>query len=169
MSSATASSMAVPGQRLAALGPLTAGHGTYAQDGGIFASILGTWSVSQNEVTVVRQGKTIGTAQVLQLRDTVVCRVIKATSRQVVVDILCVGDTVLQEAFPGTIRREDVRTHDLDKLVLEDMFAPGALVNALVLSFGDARSYFLSTAKAGLGVIQIQQQGDSEAADMETD
>lgn len=159
---------ALPGQRLADAGALTAGVGTYAHDGGIFASVLGSWRVSASgQVEVTRAGKTIGTAQVLRLGDTVICKAVKVTTRQVIVDILCVGETVLQEAFPGTIRLEDVRSHDVDKLVLEDMFSPGMLVKAAVLSFGDTRSYFLSTAKPGMGIVKAQPQPASDA--METD
>jgi exosome complex component CSL4 len=167
MSSATGG-VALPGQRLADAGALTAGEGTYAHDGGIFASVLGAWRVAADgRVEVKRAGKAIGTAQVLRLGDTVVCRAVKVTPRQVVVDILCVGDTVLQEAFPGTLRLEDVRSHDVDKLVQEDMFSPGMLVKAAVLSFGDTRSYFLSTAKPGMGIVKAQSQPASDA--METD
>lgn len=161
----SSSTTALPGQRLADAGTLSAGRGTYTHDGGIFASVLGSWSVNaRGQVEVARAGKTIGTAQVLRLGDAVVCRAVKATARHVLVDILCVGETVLQEAFPGTIRLEDVRSHDVDKLVLEDMFRPGMLIKALVLSFGDTRSYFLSTAKPGLGIVKVQP---SDA--METD
>ncbi|RLN88651.1 hypothetical protein BBJ28_00017672 [Nothophytophthora sp. Chile5] len=162
--------VAVPGQRLAAAdGQLKAGHGTYVRDGAIYASICGKWAASHGVVAVARAHKTVGSAQVLRLGDLVICRVVKITSRQVMVDILCVGETVLKEAFPGTIRLEDVRNHDVDKLAMEDVFSPGMLVKAAVLSFGDTRSYFLSTAKPGLGIVRQPSQKDSEATDMETD
>ncbi|KAG7389029.1 Exosome complex component CSL4 [Phytophthora boehmeriae] len=166
----SAGDVAVPGQRLAtADGKLKAGGGTYARDGAIFASIFGKWKISENTVEVTRANKTVGSAQVLRLGDVVICRVVKITSRQVMVDILCVGETVLKEAFPGTIRLEDVRNHDIDKLVMEEVFSPNMLVKAAVLSFGDTRSYFLSTAKPGLGVVRQPAQQDSQATDMETD
>lgn len=161
-------SVAVPGQRLAPLAQHRAGHGTYVRDDAIYASILGTWSVSHGEVRVERAGRTVGSAQVLRLNDAVICRVAKVTSRQVLVDIVAVRDIALQESFPGTIRLEDVRSHDIDKLVIEDIFSPGMLVKAVVLSFGDTRSYFLSTAKPGLGVVHTAP-APAEATDMETD
>jgi exosome complex component CSL4 len=162
--------VAVPGQRLAtADGKLKAGSGAYARDGAIFASVCGNWRISQDVVEVSRANKTLATAQVLRLGDVVICRVAKITSRQVMVDVLCVGVVVLKEAFPGTIRLEDVRSHDIDKLVMEDIFSPGMLVKAAVLSFGDTRSYFLSTAKPGLGVVRQPAEQDSQTTDMETD
>lgn len=163
------SSVAVPGQRLASHAELRAGHGTYVRDGAIYASILGAWKISQNEVSIERAGRTVGSAQVLRLRDPVICKVTKVTSRQVLVDIISVNGIALQESFPGTIRLEDVRTNDIDKLVMEDVFSPGMLVKAIVLSFGDTRSYFLSTAKAGLGVVRASQQQEDGSTDMETD
>ncbi|KAE9233421.1 hypothetical protein PF005_g2333 [Phytophthora fragariae] len=166
----SAGDVAVPGQRLAAAdGKLKAGSGAYVRDGAIFASICGQWRISQDVVEVSRSGKTVASAQVLRLGDVVLCRVAKITSRQVMVDILCVGETVLKEAFPGTIRLEDVRNHDIDKLVMEEVFSPGNLVKAAVLSFGDTRSYFLSTAKPGLGVVRPPTEQDSQTTDMETD
>ena len=36
---------------------------------------------------------------------------------------------------------------------MEDCFLPGDIVRALVASIGDSRSYFLSTARADLGVV----------------
>ncbi|KAF1772493.1 Exosome complex component CSL4 [Phytophthora cactorum] len=156
----SAGEVAVPGQRLAtADGKLKAGNGAYMRD----------WRISQDVVEVTRTNKTVASAQVLRLGDIVICRVAKITSRQVMVDILCVGETVLKEAFPGTIRLEDVRNHDIDKLVMEEVFSPGMLVKAAVLSFGDTRSYFLSTAKPGLGVVRQPTQQDSQTTDMETD
>ncbi|GMF26088.1 unnamed protein product [Phytophthora lilii] len=166
----SAGDVAVPGQRLAAAdGQLKAGSGAYVRDGAIFASICGKWNISEGVVEVARANKTVASAQVLRLGDVVICRVAKITSRQVMVDILCVGETVLKEAFPGTIRLEDVRNHDIDKLVMEEVFSPRMLVKAAVLSFGDTRSYFLSTAKPGLGVVRLPTEQDSQTTDMETD
>jgi exosome complex component CSL4 len=161
--------LAVPGQRLAALQPLRAGVGTYVRDGSIYASIAGTCQVSAaQEISVARADKVVGSAQVLRLGDVVICKVTKVTSRQVLVDIVCVRDVVLQEAFPGTIRIEDVRHHDVDKLVMDELFSPGMLVKAAVLSYGDTRSYFLSTARPGLGVVRaVQQSGASGDVDMQ--
>ncbi|KAL4111331.1 hypothetical protein PRIC1_003012 [Phytophthora ramorum] len=168
--SSAAGDVAVPGQRLAtADGKLKPGSGAYVHNGAIFASICGTWSISQDVVEVTRANKTVASAQVLRLGDVVLCRVVKITSRQVMVDILCVDETVLKEAFPGTIRLEDVRNHDVDKLVMEEVFSPGMLVKAAVLSFGDTRSYFLSTAKSGLGVVRQPTEQDSQTTDMETE
>jgi exosome complex component CSL4 len=115
--------------------------------------------------------------------DVVTCRVIKITQRMAMVDILVLHPTVstlpepatgapaamaaatlsapavtaepcvLDEALAGTIRQRDIRAHDIDSVEVYKCFRPNDLVKAQVLSLGDARSYFLSTARNDLGVI----------------
>ena len=53
--------------------------------------------------------------------------------------------------YPG--RLQDVRATEVDKLDIYDCFRPGDVIKAEVLSLGDARSYYLSTAKNELGVV----------------
>ncbi|CAD6888757.1 unnamed protein product [Tilletia controversa] len=55
--------------------------------------------------------------------------------------------------FTGVIRAQDVRATEKDKIRLADCFRVGDIVRASVISLGDARSYFLSTAENRLGVI----------------
>ncbi len=55
--------------------------------------------------------------------------------------------------FQGVVRTQDVRTTEKDKVKLADCFRPGDIVRATVISLGDARSYYLSTAGNELGVI----------------
>ncbi|CAI5482842.1 unnamed protein product [Closterium sp. Yama58-4] len=50
-------------------------------------------------------------------------------------------------------RQQDVRATEIDKVDLLASFRPGDLIRAQVLSLGDSRAYFLSTAKNDLGVI----------------
>ncbi|DBA02067.1 TPA: hypothetical protein N0F65_000314 [Lagenidium giganteum] len=149
-----------PGTRIGELSSTKPGHGTYVMADGIYASIAGVTRVHEGEVSVRRSGKTLGSAQVLGLDDPVLARIVKVTARQLLVDIVCVRDTVLQESFAGTLRLEDVRSYDVDKVDLEKMFSPGMLLKAVVLSYGDTRSYFLSTAKSGMGIVRpINNEG----------
>ncbi|EPS72769.1 hypothetical protein M569_01989, partial [Genlisea aurea] len=50
-------------------------------------------------------------------------------------------------------RQQDVRATEIDKVDMHSSFRPGDVVKALVLSLGDARAYYLSTAKNELGVV----------------
>jgi exosome complex component CSL4 len=60
---------------------------------------------------------------------------------------------ILDESLAGTIRQRDVRAFDIDSVEIYKSFRPADLVRAQVLSLGDARSYFLSTARNDLGVV----------------
>eukprot|EP00897_Mesotaenium_endlicherianum_P008388 jgi/Mesen1/7578/ME000392S06845 len=80
-------------------------------------------------------------------------QVMKVNPRMAVVDILCVGQKAASGHFSGIIRQQDVRATEIDKVDLYLCFRPGDLVRAEVLSLGDARSYYLSTAKNELGVV----------------
>ncbi|KAG9411884.1 Exosome complex component CSL4 [Aphanomyces cochlioides] len=151
-------SAVIPGQRLGKEGDYMAGSGTYVMNGNIFASVAGFITpVLHMALNVERPAtKRIATQGVPRVDDFVVGKITKVTPSQLQIDIHSVNDTVLLEPFAGTLRKEDVRPMEIDKLQLEEMFRPGDVIKAVVLSFGDSRSYFLTTAKPGLGVMQIQ-------------
>ncbi|KAI6685072.1 hypothetical protein NL676_030985 [Syzygium grande] len=86
----------------------------------------------------------------------VIARVTKVLSRMASADILCVGPKSVREKFTGTIRQQDVRATEIDKVDMHLSFRPGDIVRALVLSLGDARAYYLSTAKNELGVVSAE-------------
>jgi exosome complex component CSL4 len=55
--------------------------------------------------------------------------------------------------FPHLCRLQDVRATEIDKVVMVECFRPGDVVRAEVLSLGDARSFYLTTAQNDLGVV----------------
>jgi len=85
--------------------------------------------------------------------DVVTARVVRITPRLASVDILCVGPHPIPQRYSGIIRVQDVRATEIDKVQLHSSFRPGDVVRAEVLSLGDSRSYFLTTAKNELGVV----------------
>ena len=56
--------------------------------------------------------------------------------------------------FAGVVRRQDARAHAVDSVELERCFRAGDVVRAKVLSLGDARSFYLTTAGDDLGVVR---------------
>jgi exosome complex component CSL4 len=50
-------------------------------------------------------------------------------------------------------RQQDVRSTEIDKVDMHTSFRSGDIIRAEVLSLGDARAYYLSTAKNELGVV----------------
>ncbi|NXA42302.1 EXOS1 protein, partial [Eudromia elegans] len=115
----------------------------------------------------------------------VTCKVCSINARFAKVHILYVGATPLKAAFRGTIRREDIRATEKDKVEVYKSFRPGDIVLAKVVSFpggrvrgprsrplgafpltrvrqislGDAQSnYLLSTAENELGVVVARSE-----------
>jgi exosome complex component CSL4 len=88
-----------------------------------------------------------------EINDTVTCKVIKVTPWYAKVKILCVAGRVMTSEVDGMIRVQDIRATEIDKVKIEESFRPGDVVLATVLSLGDSRSYYLSTAKNELGVV----------------
>lgn len=74
------------------------------------------------------------------------------------VAILGVETTSLKEPFKGTIRKEDVRATEKDKVEMYKSFRPGDIVLARVLTL-HTQTYLLSTAENELGVIFAKSEG----------
>ncbi|KFQ91192.1 Exosome complex component CSL4, partial [Nipponia nippon] len=138
-----------------------AGSGTYTRHGFIFSSLAGCLEKRSEDgglplVSVVRDAE----AQLLpDVGAVVTCKVCSINSRFAKVHILYVGSTPLKSTFRGTIRREDIRATEKDKVEVYKSFRPGDIVLAKVISLGDAQSnYLLSTAENELGVVVARSE-----------
>lgn len=171
----TTSSLVVPGQILASTSTHLPGPGTHVYETNILASIIGTSSVAKPTggngkptISVPRlqeQLRSDNTTSLLpRVTSTVLCRVTRVSQRQLTASILLVDpspqdvlsytqttDDDLQ--FQAVLRREDVRTHEKDKVVMNDMYRVGDIVRATVISLGDERNYYISTAGNEFGVV----------------
>jgi exosome complex component CSL4 len=78
--------------------------------------------------------------------DIVLARILRTNYNQAYVDVLCLGDESLAAPVKAVIRREDIRETEVDKVVVQDFFKPFDVVRAVVISLGDNKHYFLSTA-----------------------
>jgi len=145
----------VPGEMIGSLPDFKAGSGTHVRGGEIFASITGyvhaSSDVSPPVVSVLHA--THKPTVVPKQGDVVICKVIKVNPRQASVKIVCVGENPLVSDFPGIIRSLEVRQTQVDEVEIYNCFRPGDIVRAEVISLGDKRSYYLSTAKNEYGVI----------------
>ena len=144
-----------PGQRLGSTHELRVGDGAYEWGTEIRAAVVGRCSVlnETGQLPVVSVAHKKAGTLVPTIGETVTCRVSRIASRMATVEILCVGIEPLSEPCAGLIRREDVRDFDLDKVAVHTSFRPGDIVQARVLSLGDARAYLLTTAAFEFGVV----------------
>jgi len=166
---AAAQSWVCPGDRLRHSSEVVAGRGTYVReiDGTVCASLAGAASltpaaaVGERPLVEVLRGRR--GAALPEPGAVVLARVKNVTPRLATCDVVCVGEAAVDEAFSGVIRQQDVRATEVDRVVLYDCFRPGDIVRAQVLSLGDARSYFLSTAGDDLGVVHARAAASGEA------
>uniref|UniRef100_F6PUU2 Exosome component 1 n=1 Tax=Equus caballus TaxID=9796 RepID=F6PUU2_HORSE len=127
----------VPGERLCNLEEGSPGSGTYTRHGYIFSSLAGCLTKSSENgalpvVSVMRETE----SQLLpDVGAIVTCKVSSINSRFAKVHILYVGSTPLKNSFRGTIRKEDVRATEKDKVEIYKSFRPGDIVLAKVVSF----------------------------------
>ncbi|XP_065836526.1 exosome complex component CSL4-like [Oscarella lobularis] len=156
----------LPGERLGTTEEFTCGNGTYERDGYVYSTLVGfpKKRASDDEkkppvITIVSIKKQNATV-LPEIGMVVTCKVSSINYRMAKVAILGVEDRIIKDTFRGTIRKEDVRATERDKVEIQKSFRPGDIVRAKVISLGDAqsRSYFLSTAENSLGVIVAESE-----------
>ncbi len=149
----------VPGQRLGHVDDFKPSDGTHVHKQYTYSSVVGYKQIIEPEeqstdlrprICVIKEKEP---SLVPQIGSIVTAKVLRVNPRFASVSILCVGTRALKEEFNGIIRSQDVRATETDKVEIYKSFRPGDIVKAEVISLGDSRSYFLSTAKNELGVI----------------
>lgn len=145
----------LPGTRIGGTAELLAGNGTYVFDDIIYASVLGL-----KKVTSSKDGKFTVEIEhnkppsvVPKIEDVVTARITRINTRFAAADILCVGSKILPNTFPGQVRARDVREFEVDSVEIYKSFKPGDIIKAKIISLGDSRSYYLSTASNEHGVM----------------
>ncbi|XP_026423001.1 exosome complex component CSL4-like isoform X4 [Papaver somniferum] len=157
--------MVTPGEVLGYSSTLIPGKGAYLHNKTIYASLTGrrviippsSDSPDQRSIVEVTGHKAHGA--VPEPGSIVIARVTKVMAKMASADIMCVGTKSVKEKFSGVIRQQDVRATEIDKVDMHLSFRHGDIVKALVLSLGDARAYYLSTAKNELGVVSAESIG----------
>ncbi|EIE25237.1 hypothetical protein COCSUDRAFT_52805 [Coccomyxa subellipsoidea C-169] len=148
-----------PGERLFKAAEYVASSGTYVKGDHICASLVGIpqsfagSSSAEDKRPVVEVLRSGSRAKVPETGNIVIAKVNKVNPRLASASLLCVNTQPLTDSFSGIIRQQDVRATEIDKVEMYSCFRPGDLVRAEVISLGDSRSYYLSTAKNDLGVV----------------
>ncbi|KAL1340053.1 hypothetical protein HN51_028325 [Arachis hypogaea] len=156
--------LVTPGEVLGRVSDIKPGRGAYAalHNETVYASLTGFRrtlspppdSSDQRPTVEVTGHKAHG--PVPQPGSIVIARITEVMAKTASADIMCVGPKSVREKFTGIIRQQDVRATEIDKVDMHLSFHPGDIVKALVLSLGDSRAYFLSTAKNELGVVSAE-------------
>ncbi|XP_042869230.1 exosome complex component CSL4-like [Penaeus japonicus] len=145
----------LPGQRICeATSSHVAGDGTYLFNKYIYASQAGRVIVEPRAgLQVVKVSLGLQGTVMPEVGSIVTCRVLTVNPNQASVSILCVGFHLLHTPVSGTVRKQNVRDHQIDLVEMYNSFRPNDIILATVLSLGDVRNYELSTAGTELGVV----------------
>ncbi|KAF4550622.1 Exosome component EXOSC1/CSL4-like protein [Elsinoe fawcettii] len=68
----------------------------------------------------------------------------------------------LPYAHQALIRQQDIRATEIDKVTVPGSFQVGDIVRAVVISIGDERNYYCSTARDELGVVLGRSERGTE-------
>jgi len=159
-------SKVAPGDRICAARKMHPGPGTYIRGGHIFSSVVGKLVLStstaaedkepKNVVSVeLERGRQYASSQILTVGKTVLCKILRITMQEATVDVMAADEIgSLREHHGGIIRKENVRIGATEEVQIYESFRPGDFVLAKIISLGDSRRYYLSTAENDLGVIQ---------------
>ncbi|KAL7417685.1 hypothetical protein BDY24DRAFT_375741 [Mrakia frigida] len=152
MASTSMNDILLPGMPIPGLvAPLpSSGKGTYLDGNYILASTVGRLNKDGSTVTVTSNASS---NPVPEPNSVVIGTITRLTPQQATVAITVVDGRPTGEEFQGVVRVQDIRLTERDKLRVVDSFRLGDTVRAVVISLGDARSYYLSTARNDLGVL----------------
>ncbi|KAG9151608.1 hypothetical protein Leryth_019964 [Lithospermum erythrorhizon] len=128
-----------PGEVLGSISEIIAGKGAYvsSQNNLVYASLTGFRSLIPHSTTQRPTVEVIGHkahGAVPEPGVVVLARVTKVMAKMASADIMCVGAKAVREKFTGTIRQQDVRATEIDKVDMHSSFRPGDIVKALVVS-----------------------------------
>ncbi|KAK5117739.1 hypothetical protein LTR85_008714 [Meristemomyces frigidus] len=165
MSSTT---IALPGQTLGPTSANNIGSGTHIHDSHLIASIAGLLT-SIPSTTKATKLPTVSIARptgplLPEVGTTVLGKITRTNPRQANLSILALGPTgehtvAAGDSFPAVIRQQDIRATEIDKVKVSESFRVGDVVRAVVISLGDERSYYCSTAKNEFGVVMARGEG----------
>ncbi|KAJ7786441.1 hypothetical protein B0H16DRAFT_31447 [Mycena metata] len=149
----SSSSYCLPGQPipLPRNGPVPQlGGGIYVRDSELRASLVG---IPQQEGPVLSISRV--RPRPPAINSVVLGSVTRLSPLQATLSISVVDGVPLPagEEFTGVIRSQDVRATEKDRVKIGDSFRGGDVVRGVVISLGDARSYFVTTARNDLGVV----------------
>ncbi|KAK3059044.1 exosome 3'-_5 exonuclease subunit ski4 (Csl4) [Extremus antarcticus] len=161
-----ASTIALPGQLLGPTKSNTIGPVTHISGPNLYASIAGplvsTPSTSKSSPAATISIPRPSGALLPELATTVIGKITRTNPRQASLSILALGPngaSVLREPLPALIRQQDIRATEIDKVKVAESFRVGDVVRAVVISLGDERAYYLTTARNELGVVMAWSEG----------
>lgn len=160
-----APSTALPGQLLGPTTTTNVGAGTHIHGTQLCASIAGTPTTTKSSQTSTTTIPRLTGPLLPEVGTIVLGKITRTNARQATLSILALGSnggSVLKEPLPALIRQQDIRATEIDKVKVAESFRTGDVVRAVVISLGDERSYYCSTAKNEFGVVMAWAEGGQQ-------
>ena len=112
---------------------------------------------------MLEEGRQYASSQILSIGHRVLGKVTRIMNNTATIEIVAANEIgPLREKNSGIIRKEDVRVAATEEVQIYESFRPGDIVYAKVISLGDSRRYYLSTAENELGVIRAVSASSGE-------
>lgn len=152
--------LVLPGDDLGPIDGAECGAGVYASGECVRASLAGRVTRGPGGLVAVARdarGPRGGGGGAPEVGAFVLARVTRITTLTAHADVLLVGDAPPAGggAWSGVVKKEYVAGAgvEVDKLRIDECFRPGDVIRAEVVSLGDKRSLYLSTARDECGVV----------------
>ena len=151
-----------PGDVVGTVGQYRPGEGTFVRAQTLHASVTGELLCSTaddgvGEPPIIRVKPRRRPGARADVDALCVARVQRIGAQHIQLEILRANGENLIEPCSAILRREDVRATEPDTVDLAAIACAGDLINARVVSLGDARGVYLSIAAEGLGVVSSQE------------
>ncbi|KAM3416453.1 hypothetical protein BST61_g8048 [Cercospora zeina] len=157
-----ASNLVLPGTSLGAAEKNEIGTGTHIHGQDLCASIAGPVQSSKTTKPPTTSVQRATGPLLLEVGTVILGRITRTNARQANVAILALGSNgehnVSSDPFPALIRQQDIRATEIAKVKVTESFRVGDIVRAVVISLGDERSYYLSTARNEFGVVMATSE-----------
>ncbi len=170
----SAGSKVAPGDKIGSAKKLKIGSGCYVRGSSVYSSVVGTLALtsgkedeSNNSMieasVILEEGRQYASSQVLSIGHKVIGKVVRIMTNMATIEIVAAEEIgSLKEHHGGIIRKEDVRVGATEEVQIYESFRPGDVVVARIISLGDSRRYYLSTAENELGVIRATSSTSGE-------
>jgi len=148
-----------PGDRIGSIHQISSGDGTYIRGNIVHVSRLGKFELDSSNLNYLPVAKVVSAKKsissfIIYINQVVMGKIQKLTMKYATIEIMTaeyIG--ALPEPHWGWIRKEDIRK-DFEDIPINECFQVNDIVVCRIISLGDNRRYYCSTAELELGVVR---------------
>ena len=150
-----------PGQNVCRMtSAVKLGDGVYCENDYVKSSRLGRIeSIRSSEETLVSvrglqlSKEKVAKSESLKLGDKVIGKVVKINEGWARVRLISINDLPVSHELTAVLKRENMRSYDIDSIETEQLVCPGDVLLAKVKSLNESKNVLLTIEEESLGVI----------------